>query len=109
MIKWPQIERIRAIAFTFMHGLKKIYKVLFLIIEIPRDALLHTSIFHLASNSQMFYPFGACDVTFTVWQIPYQFAESEECGSTDYKYALLNNVCKNITCFREEAFRQSST
>ena len=23
MIKWPQIERIRAITFTFMHGLKK--------------------------------------------------------------------------------------
>ena len=100
MIKWPQIDRIRAVAFTFMHGLKK---------SIKCCALLHTSIFQLASNNQMFYPFGACDVTFTVWQIPYQFARSEECGSTDYKYVLLSNFCKNITCLREEAFRQSST
>ena len=69
MMKWPQIERIRAITFTFMHGLKKIYKVLFLIIEISGDAVLHTIIFHLASNSQMSYPFGACGITFTVWQI----------------------------------------
>ena len=30
-------------------------------------------------------------------------------ASTDYKYVLLNNFCKNITCLREEAFRQSST
>ena len=92
-----------------MHGLKKIYKVLFLIIEVSGDAVLHTIIFHLASNNQMSYPFGACGITFTVWQILYQFAESEECGSTDYKYTLLNNFCKNITCLREEAFRQSST
>ena len=42
MIKWTQIERIRAITFTFMHGLKKIYKVLFLIIEKSEDAVLHT-------------------------------------------------------------------
>ena len=92
-----------------MHGLKKIYKVLFLIIEISEDAVLHTIIFHLANNNQMSYPFGACGVTFTVWQILYQFAESEECSSTDYKYVLLNNFCKNITCLREEAFGQSST
>ena len=78
---------------TFMHGLK----VLCLIIEISGDAVLHTitCIFHLASNNQMSYPFGACGVTFTVWQILHQLAESEECGSTDYKYVLLNNFCKN--------------
>ena len=29
MIKWPQIERIRAITFTFMHGLKKSIKCCF--------------------------------------------------------------------------------
>ena len=27
MIKWPQIERIRAITFTFMYGLKNLYSV----------------------------------------------------------------------------------
>ena len=46
MIKWPQIEHIRAITFTFMHGLKQIYKVLFLIIEISGDAVLHTIFLH---------------------------------------------------------------
>ena len=66
-------------------------------------------IFHLANDNQMSYPFGARGVIFTVWQILYQFAESEESSSTDYKYVLLNNFCKNITCLREEAFRQSST
>ena len=44
MMKWPQIEHIRAI--TFMHGLKQIYKVLFLIIEISGDAVLHTIFLH---------------------------------------------------------------
>ena len=29
-------------------------------------------------------------------QYLYQSAESEECSSTDYKYVLLNNFCKNI-------------
>ena len=42
------------------------YKVLFLIIEISEDAVLHTIIFHLANNNQMSYPFGARGVTFTV-------------------------------------------
>ena len=41
----------------------KIYKVLCLIMEISEDAVLHTLIFHLASNNQMSYPFGACGVT----------------------------------------------
>ena len=66
-------------------------------------------IFHLANDNQMSYPFGVCGVILTVWQILYQFAESEESSSTDYKYVLLNNFFKNITCLREEALRQSST
>ena len=37
-----------------MHAFKKVYKVLLLIIEISSDAVLHTIIFHLASNNQMF-------------------------------------------------------
>ena len=52
--------------------------MLFLIIEKSEDADLHTIIFHLANDNQMSYPFGACGVTFTVWQILYQFAESED-------------------------------
>ena len=66
-------------------------------IEISEDAVLHTIIFHLANNNQMSYTFGACGVTFTVWQILYLFAASEECGSTNYKYVLLNNFCKLVT------------